>query len=190
MPMVASPMSPSISERGNQRRDRVDHHQLDCAGADQGLGDLQGLFAGVRLGNEQVFDIHAAAGRIGRVERMLHVDIGSRPASFLDFGDDVLADGGFSGRFWAVDLGNPRPRDAADAEGNVERERTGRDGFDRHVLGFSQPHDGSFAVALDDVAQRFIQDGPAGVIHVGIVAGRQGRGSGGWFSSHDNLLLK
>jgi hypothetical protein len=44
-----SPISPSISALGVERRDRVDHDDVDRAGAHQRVGDLQRLLAGVGL---------------------------------------------------------------------------------------------------------------------------------------------
>ena len=58
----------------HQRRHRVDDDDVDRAGADQRLGDLQRLLAGIRLRDEQLVQVDAAAARRRRVERVLGVD--------------------------------------------------------------------------------------------------------------------
>ena len=149
---------------GHQGGHRVDDHDIHRAGAHQGLDDLERLLAGIGLRNEQVLDIDAAFGCISRIERMFHVDIGCRSAQFLGFSHDVLAEGGLAGGFRAIDLGDAAARDAADAQGDIQRERAGRDGFDRHMVGIAQQHDRAFTVTFGDVAQGFVQHDPAGIV--------------------------
>ena len=69
-----SPISPSSSALGRQRRDRVDDEHVDRAGAHQRIGDLERLLAGVGLRDQQVLDLDAELLGIGRIERMLGVD--------------------------------------------------------------------------------------------------------------------
>jgi hypothetical protein len=78
----------------------------------------------------------------------------------------VLADGGFAGGFRAEDFGNASARDAADAEGDVERERTGGDGFDDQVMSIAETHDGAFAKAFIQVAQRTVERVLLAFVHV------------------------
>ena len=47
----------------DQRGHRVDHDHIHRAGADEGFGDLERLFTGIRLGDEQVVNIHADTWR-------------------------------------------------------------------------------------------------------------------------------
>ena len=47
---------------------------------DQGLGDLQGLLAGVRLGDEQVVDVHAELAGVDGIQRVLGVHEGRHAA--------------------------------------------------------------------------------------------------------------
>ena len=60
-PTWLSPISPSISARGHQGRHRVDDDDVERAGADQHVGDLERLLAGVRLGDEQGVGVDARA---------------------------------------------------------------------------------------------------------------------------------
>ncbi len=157
-------MSPSSSARGTRAATEFDDDHLDRAGAHQRLGDLEGLLAGIGLRDQQVVHIHAAAGGIRRVEGVLHVDESHRAAHVLGLGGDVLADGGLAGRLRAVDLGNASARDAAHAQGDVERKRPGRDDVGDHLVGFTQAHDRALAVAFDDIAQGFLEHCIAGLI--------------------------
>ena len=76
---------------GHQRGNRVDHQHVDSAGAHQGLSDFQGLFARVRLRNQQVVDIYAQLVRVSRVEGVLGIDKCRQAAQPLCFGDDLQA---------------------------------------------------------------------------------------------------
>src|SRR5204862_7333394 len=114
-----------------ERRDRADDAAVDTARAYQGLGDLERLLAGVRLADEELVDVDTAGPGIGRVEGMLDVDECRHAATALGLGDDVLADRRLARRLRAEDLGDPAARDAADPEGEIERDRTGRDDVDR-----------------------------------------------------------
>ena len=78
-PMCWSPISPSISALGRERRDGVDDDEVDGAGADEGLGDVERLLAGVGLRHEQIAGVDADAAGVLRVERVLRVDEGATP---------------------------------------------------------------------------------------------------------------
>ena len=80
-PTWVSPIWPSSSTRGRQRGDRVDRDQVDRAGADQDVDDLERLLAVVGLGDEQLVDVDADPPRVDRVDRVLGVDEGADPAA-------------------------------------------------------------------------------------------------------------
>ena len=98
----------------HERRDRVDDDAVDAAGADQRLGDLERLLAGVGLADEELVDVDAAGAGVAGIERVLDVDEGGDAAARLGLGDDVLADGRLARRLRAEDLRDPAARDAAD----------------------------------------------------------------------------
>ena len=125
----------------HERRDRVDDDDVDAARADEGLGDLERLLAGVRLADEQLVDVDAAGPRVARVEGVLDVDERGDAAALLGLGDDVLADGRLARRLGAEDLGDPTARDAADAERQVEGDRAGRDEVDLLAGSRAELHD-------------------------------------------------
>ena len=102
----------------HERRDGVDHDDVDRAGAHERLGDLERLFAGIRLRNEQRIYVYAERGRIDRVKCVLHVDKRRVAAHFLAFGDAVERQGGLTGGFRPVDLDDAAARHTAHAQRN------------------------------------------------------------------------
>ena len=88
----------------HQRRHRIHHQHVDLPRRDQVAGDLQRLLAVVRLRDQQVVDIHAEFPRVGRIERVLHVDEGRDAALLLRFGDHLQRDGRLTGRLRSEDL--------------------------------------------------------------------------------------
>ena len=154
---------------GHQRRHRIHHQHVDLAGSDQGAGDFERLFAIIRLRNQQVVDIHAELFRIGRIERVFHVDEGGHAARLLGFGDDLQRDGGFARRFRPEDLVDSAARKSAHAQGGIERDATGRNHRHRHdrILR-SEPQNRALAKLLLDLAQGQIQGACALLlVHVG-----------------------
>jgi hypothetical protein len=59
---------------GDEGRDRVDDDDVDRAGADEHVGDLERLLAVVGLRDEELVRLDAELARVGRVERVLGVD--------------------------------------------------------------------------------------------------------------------
>ena len=114
----------------HERGDRVDHDDVDRVRADQRLGDLERLLAGVGLRDQQLVDVDAELLGVDGVERVLGVDEGRVAAHALGLRDDVEGERGLAGRLRPVDLGDAAARDAADAQRHVERERAGRDDRD------------------------------------------------------------
>ena len=78
---------------GDQGRHRVDYQHVDGAAAHQRLGDFQGLFAGIGLGDEQIVGSDAELPGVADVEGVLGIDESGDPAQFLGFGDDMQRQG-------------------------------------------------------------------------------------------------
>ncbi len=78
-----SPISPFDLGPRHEGGHAVDDDDVHGVAAHQGLGDLQRLLAGVRLGDQQVVDLDAAGRGVGGVEGVLDVDVGGqcRPSS-------------------------------------------------------------------------------------------------------------
>ena len=115
---------------GHERGDRVDDDHVHAGGADQGLGDLQRLLAGVRLRDQQLVDVDAQVAGVAGVQRVLGVDEGGDAARLLGVGGDVVAEGRLAAGLGAEDLRDPATGHAAHAERQVKRDGTG--GHDVH----------------------------------------------------------
>ena len=104
--------------------DRVDGDDVERAGADEELRDLERLLARVRLGDEQLVDVDADAACVLGIHRVLGVDERADPASPLRLGHGVVDERRLPGRLGTEDLDDAAARETADAECEVERERT------------------------------------------------------------------
>ncbi len=87
-----------------QRRHRVDDQDVERPGADQHVGDLERLLAGVGLRDEQVVDVDPDGPRVDRVHGVLGVDVGADAAVALCLGHHVHGQGRLARRLGAVDL--------------------------------------------------------------------------------------
>src|SRR5207237_7382019 len=87
---------------------------------------LERLLAGIGLGNLQVVDIDAKLAGICRVERVLGIDEGAGAAAALRFGNHMQGKRRLAGALRPVNLDNPPARQPADAERDVETQRSGR----------------------------------------------------------------
>ncbi len=143
--------------RGHERRDRIDDEDVDRVGADQGVGDLERLLAGVGLGDDQFVDVDAELPGVDRVEGVLGVDEGGGSAGLLGLGDDVEGERGLARAFRPVDLDHPAARKTADAERDVEAERAGRDGLDLDRLARAELHRRPLSERAVDLRQRRLE---------------------------------
>ena len=137
-----------------ERGDRVDHDQIDRTCPDQGVRDFQRLLAAIRLRHQQVVQLHAEAPRVVGVESVLGVDEGAHAATRLGLRDGVQREGRLSRRLRPVDLDNAAPREAADAESEVDGQRPGRNHLYLSDVLAIQPHDGAIAELLLDDLER------------------------------------
>jgi hypothetical protein len=89
---------------------------------------------------------------------VLYVDEGCYPTLLLSLGDHLQSDGGFTGRFRPEDFDDAAARQAADAQGSVQRNRTGRDHRNRYD-GIFRPEtqNRAFAKLLFNLAQSKVQ---------------------------------
>jgi hypothetical protein len=81
----------------DERGDRIDHDHIHRIRSDERLHDIERLFSGIRLGNEQLIHIHADLLRIFRIHRMLGVDECRDTALFLRVRDDMEREGRLPG---------------------------------------------------------------------------------------------
>ena len=138
----------------HERGHRVHHDDVERAGTDEDLGDLERLLARIGLRHQQVFDIDAQLLRVPHVERVLGVDERRHAPILLRVRDDVQGEGRLSRGLRTEDLRDARPRDAADPGTVVEVDRPRRNRRDPHSRPFgSEPHDGSLAVGPFDLVE-------------------------------------
>ncbi len=85
---------------------------------------------------------------------MFGIDEGAGAAGFLGFRNDVQRDGRLARAFRAIDFDNAAPRQAADAERDVEAQRAGGNhiSFNR-LLPRAEFHDRAFAEGPFDLAE-------------------------------------
>ena len=136
---------------GHQRRHGVHHHHVDGAGAHQRLSDLQRLLAGIRLGDQHVLHIDAQRLGIGGIQRVLGVHEGHLTAHLLGLGQHMKGQRGLTGGFRAVDLHHAATGQAADAQRQIQRQRTGGDGLHIGHVAVAIAHDGALAIHLLDL---------------------------------------
>src|SRR5262245_33622644 len=144
----------------HQRGDRVDHHHVDTARANQHLDDLERLLAVVGLRDEEVVDVDAQFLRVDRIERVLGVDKRRQAAQFLRFGDHLQRQRRLARRFRPEDFDDTPARQAADPEGEVDGDGAGRNRVDRlNGALLAEAHDRTLAELLLDLANGQV-DGP------------------------------
>ena len=140
-----------------ERGDRVDDEHVERARADEHVGDLERLLAGVGLRDQQIVDVDADGRGVDRVHRVLGVDVRADAAVALRLGDDVHREGRLAGRLRPVDLDDAAAREAADAEREVEGQGTGGDEPDPHVEPFAHPHDRALPELPLDLAEGHVK---------------------------------
>ena len=77
----------------HQRGNAVYHQHVDCTRTDQGISNLQCLFASVRLTDQQVVDIKTQLARICRIQGVLSVDKRTRAPAPLRLRNRVQRQG-------------------------------------------------------------------------------------------------
>jgi hypothetical protein len=141
----------------DERGDRVDDDEVEGAGADQHVHDLQRLLAVVRLGEDQVVDVDAELARVLGVEGVLGVHEGDLAAGLLCVRHGVQGQGRLTGGLRSVDLHDTAARQATHAEGDVERGRAGRDDLDGLLRPLAHAHDRALAELPFNLRERGVE---------------------------------
>src|SRR6266850_90765 len=137
-------------------RDGVNDDEIHGTGADERVGDLEGLFAVVGLRDEELVDVHAADARPRGVEGVLGVDERGGAAALLDRGDGVQREGRLARGLRPVDLDHPTARVPADAERQIEGDGTARDRVDALAPRGAELHDRALPELLLDLQDRLV----------------------------------
>jgi len=141
----------------NEGGNGVDGNDVERAGADEELRDLERLFARVGLGDEKLVDVHPDAACVLRIHRMLGIDECADAAAALRFCHDVVHQRRFPRRLRAEDLDDPAARQPTDAECHVECQRAGRDRADGDLGTIAHPHHRPLAEISLDLDERDIE---------------------------------
>ena len=107
--------------------------------------------------DEQIINCHTNRTGVERVERVFSVDISGTATKTLGFGHDVHGKRRLTRSFWTIDLDNASTRKSANAEGEVEGERTGRNRLHVHVEVLSKSHDRALTELLLDLSERNVE---------------------------------
>ena len=139
----------------DERRDRVDHDDINGVGTHEHFGDVERLFAGIRLRNEEAIEIDAEALCVRGIESVLDIDEGRRAAQLLRLGDHMEREGRLTARLRPVNLDDAAARKTTDPERQIERDRSRRDDVHMHALGeVAHLHDGALAELPFDLCER------------------------------------
>ncbi|MGC3991312.1 MAG: hypothetical protein QM796_16845 [Chthoniobacteraceae bacterium] len=148
---MESPISPSSFLLGDEGGDGIDHDDVEGIGADEGLADAERFFAAAGLGDEEFIHIHAELFRVERVERVLDVDEGGKPAALLRLGDEGEGQRRFTRAFRTENLDDATARKTTHAKGAIDENVAGGNRLDIHVLVVAELHDRALAVVLRDL---------------------------------------
>src|SRR5579864_5228225 len=108
----------------------------------------------IGLRDQELADIDAELAGVHGIERIFGVDVSRGTAGLLDLSDDLQAQRGLARRFGTVDLDDAAARQPADAERDVEAERSRRDDGEIVLdLGLAHFHDRALAELLLDLHQ-------------------------------------
>ena len=138
---------------GHEGGDGVDDDEVDGAGANQHVGDLERLLTGVGLRHQQRVDVDAELLGVLGVQRVLSVDERCDSAGALCIGDGVQGQGRLTRRLRSVDLDDASTRHPSDAEGDVEGDGARRDDGDGCALVAAQSHDRALSELTVDLSE-------------------------------------
>ena len=138
--LSVSHFSFDFSTRG-EGSDGVDDHNVYRVGTNERFNDFETLLTRVGLGEEQIVNVHSDAFGVSRIECVFGVNKGGLASALLNFSNHVKGERGFTGTFWTVDFDHTAFWNST-AERQIERNGAGWNGFNIHVFGFSQFHDG------------------------------------------------
>ncbi len=142
---------------GGEGRHRVDDDHVEGPGADEHVGDLEGLLPCVGLGDQEFVDVNADGPGVDGVHGVLGVDVGADAAIALRLGHDVGGESGLARPLGAEDLDHPPPGQTTDTERQVQCQRPGGYGLDgQRGLG-AHLHDGAGAELLLYLGQRQVE---------------------------------
>ena len=153
-PICGSPISPSISALGvsaateSTTTTSTEPERTSMSAISSACSPLSGCEI------SKFLHVDAEFLRVLRIERVFGVDERRRAAHLLHLRDHRQRQRRFARGFGAVDFDHATARKSADAERDIEPERTRRYRLDvLGDIGLTQPHDGAFAELLFNLRQ-------------------------------------
>ena len=134
-----------------KRGHRVHDNDVNGVASHECIYYVQGLFARIWLGNEQVIKFYTDAFRIIRVERVFGVNECRCPAAFLHFGDHMHGESRFAGRFWSKNFYHSPFGYSPNTQSQVQGDRTRRCTLHVHSAGVFEFHNRTVAKFLPDL---------------------------------------
>ena len=110
------------------------------------------VLARVGLRDQNLVDVNTEPGRITRVKGVLGVDESHDTTHGLGLGKNLKGQGGLTARLRPIDLDDTATGNAADAQGRIEGQGAGGDGFDLKMSPtIAKTHNGTLAESLLDL---------------------------------------
>ena len=100
--------------------DRVNDHQVNTARTHQRIGNFQRLLARVRLGNQQIRQVHTQFLSVTNVQSMLSIDKRTSTTQLLHFSNRLQRQCGFTRGFRTINLNYAATWQATDAERDIQ----------------------------------------------------------------------
>src|SRR5690606_2101182 len=139
---------------GSQGGHRVDNNQVYRTRTHQGFGNFQSLLAGIRLGDQQIAQVHAQFLSVLHVQRVFGVNKGTCAFELLHLCNHLQGQRGFTRRFRAVNFNNATTWQTTDAQSNVQTQGTRGDHLDVMLdVVVAITHDRALAELLFDLRQ-------------------------------------
>ena len=104
----------------HQCRNRIDDQHVDRVRSHQRVDDLERLFAGIRLRDNQFINVDAELFGISWIECVLGIDKSRSAAVFLGFGNNVKRERCFARAFRSINFDHPAAWQTTNAQSNVQ----------------------------------------------------------------------
>ena len=130
---------------GHQCGNGVHHHEVDRARAHQHVRNFEGLLSGIGLRDQELVNIHTQCFCIIGIQRVLRIHKRGDSAVGLGVGNRVEGECGFTRGLGAINLDDAAARQTADAERDIESNRTGGNNRNGWPLVRAESHDRPFS---------------------------------------------
>ncbi len=141
----------------HQSSNGVNDDQVNGTALNEHFADIQGLFTGIRLGQNEFININAQGFGILGIDGIFSIDEGTSASLLLTLGNGMQGKGCFTGRFRTINLDDSSLWIAANAKGSIQSDGTGRNCINRYIGTIAKPHDTAFAIFLFNCFESIVQ---------------------------------